>query len=61
MPDDIAAQESARRLEVELAAKERDALDALEGQNLGDARVYDVFGVQKPGRAFYFKLTAELR
>lgn len=34
---------------------------SLEGQNLGDARVYDVFGVQKPGRAFYFKLTAELR
>lgn len=34
---------------------------SFEGQNLGDARVYDVFGVQKPGRAFYFKLTAELR
>ena len=30
-----------------------------EAQNLGDARVYDVFGLQKPGRAFYLKLTVD--
>lgn len=28
-----------------------------EVQNLSDARIYDVFGVQRPGRAFYFKVT----
>jgi TonB family protein len=32
-----------------------------EVQNLTDARVYDVFGAQKPGRAFYVKFTAEVR
>lgn len=31
----------------------------LELHNLTDARAYDFFGVQKPGRALYFKLTAE--
>lgn len=31
----------------------------LELQNLTDARAYDFFGVEKPGRALYFKLTAE--
>ncbi|MDF2695765.1 MAG: TonB-dependent receptor [Labilithrix sp.] len=31
-----------------------------EVQNLTDARVYDYFGVQRPGRAFFIKLTAEL-
>lgn len=29
-----------------------------EVQNLSDARAYDFFGVQRPGRAFYFKTTA---
>ena len=32
----------------------------LEIQNLTDARVYDVFGSQRPGRAFSFKVTGEL-
>lgn len=32
----------------------------LELQNITDARVYDSFGVQRPGRAVYLKLTAEL-
>lgn len=32
---------------------------ALEAQNVFDRRVYDVVGVQKPGRAFYFKGTLE--
>ncbi|SHG34037.1 Outer membrane receptor for ferrienterochelin and colicins [Fodinibius roseus] len=31
-----------------------------EVQNLTDARVYDFFGVQKPGRAFYLKITTQL-
>jgi vitamin B12 transporter len=30
----------------------------LEAQNVTDARVYDNFGVQRPGRAFYAKVTA---
>ena len=30
-----------------------------EAQNLTDERVSDFFGVQRPGRAFYFKTTAE--
>lgn len=33
----------------------------LEVQNVTDARVYDNFGVQRPGRAFYAKLTATFR
>ena len=33
----------------------------LEIDNLTDAKVYDNFGVQRPGRAFYLKLTGELR
>ncbi|WXB17236.1 TonB-dependent siderophore myxochelin receptor MxcH [Pendulispora albinea] len=31
----------------------------LEAQNLTDARAYDNFGVQRPGRAFFFKGTFE--
>lgn len=31
-----------------------------EAQNLTNARAYDFFGVQRPGRAIYFKTTAEL-
>ncbi len=31
-----------------------------EGSNLLDARVYDVFGAQRPGRAFFVKLGVEL-
>ncbi len=30
-----------------------------EVQNLTDAQVFDFFGVQRPGRAFYFKTTAQ--
>jgi vitamin B12 transporter len=33
---------------------------ALEIQNLSDARVYDYFGAQRPGRAVYYKLVLEL-
>ena len=32
-----------------------------EIDNLTDARVYDNYGVQRPGRAFYLKLTGDLR
>jgi hypothetical protein len=31
-----------------------------EIDNLSDAKVFDNFGVQRPGRAFYFKVTGEL-
>lgn len=31
-----------------------------EVQNLTNAQVYDFFGVQKPGRAFYIKITTQL-
>ncbi len=34
--------------------------NTIEVQNLTDARLYDDFGVQRPGRAFYFKVTAEV-
>jgi vitamin B12 transporter len=30
-----------------------------EAQNLTDAKVYDFFGIQRPGRSFFFKTTAE--
>ena len=30
-----------------------------EAQNLTDQRAFDFFGVQRPGRAFYFKTTLE--
>jgi vitamin B12 transporter len=30
-----------------------------EVQNLADAQVYDFFGIQRPGRSFHFKTTAE--
>jgi outer membrane cobalamin receptor len=33
---------------------------SLELQNITDARLYDNFGVQRPGRAFYAKVTATL-
>lgn len=32
----------------------------LEIDNVSDAKVFDNFGVQRPGRAFYFKLTGEI-
>lgn len=35
-------------------------VSTVEVQNLLDARVFDSFGVQKPGRAFYFKLAVEM-
>jgi vitamin B12 transporter len=33
---------------------------SLEVENLGDESVFDFFGAQRPGRAFYAKVTAEL-
>jgi hypothetical protein len=33
----------------------------LEVQNLGDAKVYDFYGVQRPGRAYFLKLTGDFR
>ncbi|MEL7306301.1 MAG: hypothetical protein AAGJ56_10790, partial [Myxococcota bacterium] len=32
-----------------------------EVQNLTNERLFDFFGVERPGRAFFFKTTAELR
>ena len=32
----------------------------LEVDNLTDAKVFDNFGVQRPGRAFYLKITGEM-
>ena len=40
-----------------IALGKLDLSTAVEAQNLTDARVYDQFGSQKPGRAFYFKLS----
>lgn len=31
----------------------------LEAHNIADAELFDNFGIQRPGRAYYFKLTAE--
>lgn len=31
-----------------------------EVQNLADSKAFDFVGVQRPGRATYFKITAEL-
>jgi vitamin B12 transporter len=31
-----------------------------EVQNLTDARLYDLFGAQRPGRGYYFKLTGDI-
>jgi vitamin B12 transporter len=31
-----------------------------EVQNLSDARVFDLYGVQRPGRAYFLRMTAEL-
>ena len=33
---------------------------SFEVQNLTDEKVYDVYGVQKPGRAFYVKITFDM-
>ena len=32
----------------------------LEADNLTDAKAFDNYGVQRPGRAFYLKLTADI-
>ena len=32
----------------------------IEVQNLSDARIYDNFGVQRPSRGFFFKLTGQI-
>lgn len=37
------------------------ATSTFEVDNVTDARLFDNFGVQRPGRAFYFKATVELR
>ena len=39
--------------------KERVISSSVEVQNLTNAKLYDYFGVQRPGRAFFFKLTFE--
>ena len=36
------------------------AAATVEVSNLTDAKVYDLYGVQRPGRAFYIKLTGEI-
>lgn len=43
-----------------LVAGERTFGTTLEVQNVTDARAYDFIGVQKPGRAYFFKATFEL-
>jgi vitamin B12 transporter len=43
-----------------LVAGERTFGTTLEMQNLTNERAYDFIGVQKPGRAYYFKATFEL-
>jgi len=40
-----------------IALGKLDLSTAIEAQNLSNALVYDQFGAQKPGRAFYFKLS----
>jgi hypothetical protein len=35
-------------------------VSTFEVQNLLDARVFDSFGVQRPGRAFFLKLSFEM-
>jgi vitamin B12 transporter len=41
-------------------SEQRAISTSVEMQNVGDDRVYDVFGVQRPGRAVFFKTTVEL-
>ena len=36
------------------------ATTTFEIQSVTDERVFDFFGVHRPGRSFFFKLTAEL-
>jgi hypothetical protein len=43
-----------------LVSGERTFGTTLEVQNLTNERAYDFIGVQKPGRAYYFKATFEL-
>lgn len=43
-----------------LSAEAADLTLTLEVQNVTDARLYDNFGVQRPGRAYYAKLVARL-
>lgn len=38
----------------------RNAYGTFEVQNITDAKLYDAFGVQRPGRGFYLKLVGEL-
>jgi vitamin B12 transporter len=38
----------------------RNAYGTFEVQNIADAKLYDAFGVQRPGRGFYLKLVGEL-
>lgn len=45
-----------------VATRERRHLSVtLELDNFTDAKVFDVFGAQRPGRAFYAKITGDLR
>lgn len=54
IPDQIVHQASAS---YGVQSGATDLTLALEVHNLFDARVFDTFGVQKPGRAFYTKAT----
>lgn len=42
-----------------LRGKTMSSSSSLEVQNLGDTRVYDLFGAQRPGRAVFLKTTVE--
>ncbi|MFD3002898.1 TonB-dependent receptor domain-containing protein [Pontibacter toksunensis] len=52
----VIPQQSSHNLELSLSLKEGKYSIAAECRNLTDARLYDKFYLQKPGRAFYLKL-----
>ncbi|GAB3529850.1 TonB-dependent receptor [Pontibacter brevis] len=52
----VIPQQSSHNLELSLSLKEGKYNIAAECRNLTDARLYDKFYLQKPGRAFYLKL-----
>lgn len=43
-----------------VTAEQRSLTSTIEMQNVADARTYDFFGVQRPGRAVFFKTTLQL-
>lgn len=55
----------ARQATQAIVARHREVLQVslygtLEVQNVTDADLFDTFGVQRPGRGYYFKLIGEL-